>query len=354
VLGEFERGYRIVAAFSATGRPEDLGVTMPLRERSVLVSSIAFFSKHLGRLAEAQSWSKLLAKPLEISTALQNSSWISLSLGQLTEARKLANEALNEAETERYDDDDEKKNALPIRAIAAHALGNIAAARADFAAATELEGEPLYSSRGWWHARHYLDLGSRDAARALADHGIATARREGWNGELPRFDAVLARIDLAESGDPTPHLDAIRAWTSRTGDMEMIIEAHLLAARYLLARGDIQAALGEAETGLLHAVACGFDLLRIELLVTLARIRLAWPDPPKAIQAAREALELSAHADCGYAWGEADAAQVWGEAYFANGEIALAQRAFTRALDVRRRIEHPGVSDTERWLARTG
>ena len=64
--------------------------------------------------------------------------------------------------------------------------------------------------------------------------------------------------------------------------MECIIEAHLLAARHLLARGDTQAALGEAETGLLHAVACGYGLLRIELLVALARIRLAWPDPPES------------------------------------------------------------------------
>ena len=135
---------------------------------------------------------------------------------------------------------------------------------------------------------------------------------------------MLARIDLAEGGDPTPHLDEIRAWTSRTGDMEYIIEAHLLTARHLLARGDTQAALGEAETGLLHAVACGYGLLRIELLVALARIRLAWPDPPKAIQAAREALDLAAHPDCGYAWGEADAAQAWGEAYFANREPTLA------------------------------
>ena len=145
----------------------------------------------------------------------------------------------------------------------------------------------------------------------------------------------------------------MRAWTSRTGDMEWIIEAHLLAARHLLARGDTQAALGEAETGLLHAAACGYGLLRIELLVALARIRLAWPDAPKAIQAAREALDLAAHPDCGYAWGEAEAAQAWGEAYFANHELELARRAFTRALEVRRRIEHPGTAETERWLART-
>src|SRR6185369_2439777 len=113
-------------------------------------------------------------------------------------------------------------------------------------------------------------------------------------------------------------------------------------------------AFGEAEAGLLHAVSCGYGLLRIELLVVMARISLAWPDASKAIQAARKALDLSTHPDCKYAWGEADAAQVWGEAYFANHEPALAKRAFTRALEVRKRIEHPGVAETEKWLALVG
>ena len=136
--------------------------------------------------------------------------------------------------------------------------------------------------------------------------------------------------------------------------MEYIIEAHLLTARYLLAKGDPHSALGEAEAGLLHAVSCGYGLLRIELLVAVARIGLAWPDPPKAIQAAREALDLAADPNCQYAWGEADAAQAWGEAYLANHEPTLAKRAFTRALAVRKRIEHPGVAETERWLTRAG
>ena len=82
----------------------------------------------------------------------------------------------------------------------------------------------------------------------------------------------------------------------------------------------------------------------------MARIRLTWPDAPKAIQAAREALDLAAHPDCQYAWGEADAAQAWGEAYLANHEPTLAKRA----LAVRKRIEHPGIAETEGWLARAG
>ncbi len=358
VLGEYERGYRILAAFSPTGRPEDLGATMVLWKRSLLDSALALFAVRLGRLEEARAirrlddgWKKSPDEPTETSKGLQNSSEVAFALGRLAEARRLATEALDQVEATQ--DNVAKKDCLAYKAIASHALGVVAAARVDFAAATEMEGQPLYSLRGSQHARHHLDLGDFAAARDLVEHGLDTASQHRWNDEVSWFHALLARIDLAEGRDPTPHLDEIRAWTSRTGDMEWIITAHLLSARHLLARGDAQAALGEAETGLLHAVACGFGLLRIELLVVLARIRLAWPDPPQAVQAAREALDLAADPDCGYAWGEADAAQVWGEAYFANGEPTLARRAFCRALEVRRRIEHPGASETERWLART-
>lgn len=357
-LGEYERGYRILAAFSATGRPEDIAPTMVLRERWLLAAHLGLFALQLGRLAEARAiqrlsdeWIRSLAEPTQTSIGLQNSSYVAFALGRLGEARALAAAGLAEAET--ANDDEEKAASLAYRANAAHALGDMAAARADFSAATHLEGGPLVSRRGSWHGRHHLDLGDLAAARALADQGLATARQYNRNDKFAWFHALLARIDLAEGQDPTPHLDEIRAWTSRTGDIQWIVTAHLVAARHQLARGDTQAALGEAEAGLLHAVACGYGLLRIELLIALARIRLAWPDPAAAIQAAREALDLASHPDCGYAWGEADAAQVWGEAFFANGELALAQRAFTRALGVRQRIEHPGSSETERWLART-
>lgn len=355
VLGEYERGYRILASFSPTSRPEDLGPTMALWWRSLLANALALFAFQLGRLAEAKAirrlddfWVKSLAEPLAVSPRLLNSSEVALAMGRVAEAWKLAAKALEKAES--AEDAKQKKNSLTFRAIAAHAFGDVAVARADFGAATKMEGGPLVSLRGSNHVRHLLDLGYFGAARTLAAHGMEKARTNDWKHNLPVFYALLARIDLAEGKDPTPHLDEIRAWTSRTGALEWIITAHLLTAQHLLARGDAQSALGEAEAGLLHAVACGYGLLRIELLIALARIRLAWPDPPAAIQAAREALDLAAHPDCGYAWGEADAAQVWGEAYFASSELTLAQRAFTRALEIRQRIEHPGVEETKRWL----
>jgi len=45
---------------------------------------------------------------------------------------------------------------------------------------------------------------------------------------------------------------------------------------------------------------------------------------------------------------------VWGEAFLANHEPVLAKRAFARALKLRQRIEHPGVAETEQWLACMG
>lgn len=365
VLGEYQRGYRILAAFSATGRVEDLGPTMEPRERAILGNELARYAFNLGRLAEVWAirqvddrWLMSLGDHTATSTGLQNSSEVAFALGHLAESRALADSALTEAEPTK--DVTAEWTSIAQRASAAHALGDIPGARGEFASAARLasgagpEGIPLISVWGVWHACHYVDLGDLTGARTLSGHGLERAHANRSNLDITRFHAVLARIDLAEGNDPTPHLDEVRAWTSRTGDMQYIIEAHLLTARHLLASGDPQSALGEAEAGLLHAVSCGYGLLRIELLIAIARIRLAWPDAPKAIQTAREALDLATHPDCKYAWGEADAAQVWGEAYFANHQPTLAKRAFTRALKVRKRIEHPGVAETEKWLARVG
>ena len=143
----------------------------------------------------------------------------------------------------------------------------------------------------------------------------------------------------------------MRSWTARTGDMPWIIEAHSLAARQALAQADFAVARAEAEDGLRQARLCGYRLLEIELLVTLSAIHLAWPDAAAALAAARQALDLSTAAECGYAWGEADAAHAWGLAFVALGQPEQAQRAFTQALAVRQRIGHPQAAATQAALA---
>lgn len=51
-------------------------------------------------------------------------------------------------------------------------------------------------------------------------------------------------------------------------------------------------------------------------------------------------------------WGEGDAAHAWGLAFEALGERDHAQHAFTQALVVRERIEHPQTDATRAALAR--
>ena len=90
VLGEYERGYRILAAFSATGRPEDLGATMALRERSLLANDLALFATGSGGWprrgrsdGSTTRWTSRLPSPSETSIGLQNSSHVAFAPGPL-------------------------------------------------------------------------------------------------------------------------------------------------------------------------------------------------------------------------------------------------------------------------------
>ncbi len=354
-LGDYARGLRILRAFSETEEPEDAAPDLHLRTRNLLVADWALYALRLGDLGGARraravddAWKARLAEPKETAIGLENTSEVLLTAGALPAARRAAEAAVAQ-ETE---DAFREVVGRAFLAAAAHRVGDIAAARAGFAKATRLEGKLLYSLRGEQHARHHLDLGDLPAANALCDHGLATAKRHGWNDEVARFHSLLARITVLEGGDPAPHLDIVREWTARSGDMEYIIEAHLVAAEHALRDGDPTLARDEAALGLNHAAAAGYGLLHVDALVLLARAALALPDPAAAIAHVRDALDRASHPECAYAWGEADAAQVWGEAYLANNEPTLARRALERALAVRRRIEHPGVPETERWLAR--
>ncbi len=359
VVGDYARGYRILRGFV----PENVdlarfGQGLAPNSQTVGLSTLALMCSGLGRLQEA--WAarqedderkRRLDDPEETSRGLQTTSALALALGQLPQARAVAQAAL--AQAEKAESNDQRKNSLAYAAYAAHQAGDPATAQVEFAAATALEDEPLlYSNRGQWHARHHLDSGDRPACHAIVDAGLGIAQQEGWNYELPGWQALLAHLALAEQQDLQPHITEIRNWTARSGAMEWIIEAHLLSARHALAQHDLATALAEAEDGLRQARLCGYRLKEIELLVTLSAIHLAWPDPPQALAAARQALDLATAPDCGDAWGEADAAQAWGQAFVALGQPEQASRAFTQALAVRERIQHPQAQASRNALAR--
>jgi tetratricopeptide (TPR) repeat protein len=358
-LGDYARGYRILRGFlPTTGDAKGFGQGLTERWQSLGLNALALMARGLGRLYEAADLrreddirKRRLGDPKETSIGLQNTCEIAHSLGCLGEELAVAHEALEEAG--RAEDDTERRDSLANRANTQHHLGDLAAARADFAAATALENEPmLYSSNGRWHARHHLDLGQLETLRAIAEAGTRIAQRYEVNHEIPGWHALFARLALAQAQDAGPVIAEIRVWTARTGDMEWIIEAHDLAARAALARGDLSDALAEVDDGLRQARLCGYRLKLIELLITKSAIDLARPDPRLALAAAREALDLATAPECRYAWGEADAAHAWGLAFEALSEREHAQRAFRQALAVRERIEHPQAEATRAALKR--
>jgi tetratricopeptide (TPR) repeat protein len=358
-LGEYGRDYRILRGFlPASGDPKGFGTGLRDQDQSVGLNGLALTGRRLGRLHESadlrrehDARKRARGEPRRTSIGLRNTCEVTLDLGHLGEALASASEALEQAEQAM--DDDQREYSLANRATAHHRLGDIAAARADFAAATALEHKPmLYSIRGQWHARHHLDLGQPDACRAIAEAGIRIAQRDEYNIEIPGWQALFARLALAQAQDPGGAIDEIRAWTARSGDMQWIIEAHHLAARAALARGDLAGAQAEVDDGMRQARLCGYRLRLIELLVTESAIELARPDPGLALAAAREALDLATAPACRDAWGEADAAHAWGLAFEALVEREHAQRAFQQALTVRERIEHPQAEATRAALKR--
>lgn len=356
-LGEAARAARILSAFSP-GRPEDVALTLPLRRRSALLNDWALAVEALGHLDHAaqlycldEHWKRMVGESLELSIGLANAGDLAVRRGRLIEARDHAAEALSQAQ--KAETEFERTVAFARRAAALHATGAVAAARSDFVAAEDLQARPLYSLAGLDQARHRLDLGDLESARLQTQANLVTCERHDWNRDIARCRAVLARVALQASIEEVAHhLDAMRNWTARGGDMEMVVEGHWIAADLARRRGDLAGARDEALTGLNHAEACGYGLLRIELLVLLSRIHLAWPDARAALQHARHALDLGTAPDCGYAWGEADAAQLCGEAHLALGETEQARRRFEEALAVRERIEHPAAAETRAALAR--
>ena len=158
---------------------------------------------------------------------------------------------------------------------------------------------------------------------------------------------VCLANDLAEA---RTHLDAVRDWTARTGHLECILRAHLLAAEIARAANDLPGALAEARTGLHLADGCDYGRFAIDLLLALARIHLAIPEPRSALSRAREALDRAQQPDCQYAWAEADALHLCGLSHQALGESDLARQRFAAALPLRQRLGHPGFEHTRTLL----
>jgi tetratricopeptide (TPR) repeat protein len=149
--------------------------------------------------------------------------------------------------------------------------------------------------------------------------------------------------------DPPPEqrLAVGREHAGRTGDVELTLRCHLLAAEIARRAGNYRRARSEALDGIQLADSSGFGRWQLDLRLELARIHLTAGNPHQAVEPAEWVLKRSQAEGCRYAWGVADGFHLLGIAYARLGNAAKAADALARAIDRRKPLGHPGLADSE-------
>jgi tetratricopeptide (TPR) repeat protein len=356
VLGENVRGFRILERFVPRDDLSLIEPHLPLLSRSLLVNDLGLFAKNLGDLARARAafhhsrdLSGSESDRKGESTCARNLAQVELDAGHFREALDCSESAVSLATEAK--DDTEIENAFSYRATAHFALGDLAAAAADFQHATELEGKPLYSLPGIWEAECGLLRGDRSGALSQTQATREWAVRDNYGGNLCRCNALLARLVLPDDpAQAAQHLQDACAFASRSGQVELQLRCFYAACDLHRHLEDYPQAIAEADAGILLADTCGFGRYSIDLRLALAETLLAAGDARKALQNARNALDRSEHPDCQYAWGQADGLHLCGLAHLRLGERDLARQRLTAALELRDRLGHGRIEETRRAL----
>ncbi len=150
------------------------------------------------------------------------------------------------------------------------------------------------------------------------------------------------------------HLETARAFTSRSGNVDVVLRAYHLATIICRHAGDLTAASTEAEAGIQLADSCGFGLFSIDLGLELARIQLEAGQSEYAIECLTKTLANSQHPDCRYAWGIADSQHLLGVAHSLLGASAKAREYFQRAIKKRKAMDHPDLEESVLGLTKVG
>lgn len=352
-LGDHARGVRVLSGFAIDEAPEHIAPELPVDMRGRLLTDWLLFAKTRGDLAIAARCSALctsdqlkVTSAANIAVTLINDGSLAVNRGHLGTAAVRLKEALA---TARQSSDGERI-ALSYVTLAwiRHLAGRTRASRKDFAEASALAGARLSLLSGVWEAEAKLCCGDRDGARKQCESNLPVCQEENDNLSLCRLYTLLGELSLPEApATARAYLDLTRTWTTRTGDMEVILRAHLLAAHLARVECNYELSLDEAEEGMILADTHGFRLYAIDLYSASARAHLDLENPSKAITLAEEARKRSAAPECGYAWGHADSLHLLGLAHKALGQIDDALRFFKQAANVRTRIEHPGAAESQ-------
>ncbi|HEX7843414.1 MAG TPA: FAD-dependent oxidoreductase [Kofleriaceae bacterium] len=285
-----------------------------------------------------------------------NQSWLALDRCALALLQGRLNKALFAAKdavvfAQRGDRIGDLRNSIQSLAYTLALMGALDLARICFDKASPLPKQVI-SIRELYVADLQARLGDTHGARSQAEASLAAFSELGNQRNSVRCHTLLARLSLpGDSVGARRHLAPAREWATRTGDLEVILQVHQLAAAIHRTTDDLDAALAELNEGIRIADDHGAGLYSIDLRLDRGRLHLDRNDPGAAQRATSEALERSTHAECGYIWGEADANHLLGEAHLARHDRTNAERSFECALELRTRIEHPAVTATRDRLA---
>ena len=211
-----------------------------------------------------------------LSTGLRTLGYTERLAGAFTDALALVEAAAEAAE--RVEAHAERVRAVALRASILHDLGRADEASREFARARALGDQPL-ARRSLWEAEHLLDLGRLEAAREMTDENLTRLAELGWQGHAAHAHVILGRCAV-ERACPDPraarrHLGLAREWTSRTGEIEVVLRALELEVRIYLAEADDRAAARAIDEGRALSIACGFGAFteRFDRLARSGRIR---------------------------------------------------------------------------------
>ncbi|WP_044965300.1 helix-turn-helix domain-containing protein [Sorangium cellulosum] len=375
-LGDMARGARILRAFAGGDDPRGMPASLPARVRASLAYDAGLYAGALGDLAFAcacyeahNEIAGALADPAPIATGLRTLAYTERLRGDLTGARRLLERSAEIAggaagsarRAAAHVDQVHAVRALALLAAVLHDLGEVDAAGERFARLRALGDAPV-ARRALWEAERALALGRRDEAREATERNIAECRRRGWEGHVAHGHTLLglALLDGGEGGggdvaSAGAHLDEARRWAAATGEVEVALRCHELAARIALAAGRLDDGARQALEGLHVAEACGFGPFRARLAVVAARCALA--------RGAGAAASATALADSSVAWAGEDAwaradALHWAgvaRAAAARGEErARGRELLAEAAALRARLRHPGAGASREALARLG
>ncbi|NQZ05720.1 MAG: DUF4062 domain-containing protein [Algicola sp.] len=351
ILCDYGRMIRIISLFAEAGDPVCFTLELATDSRGALLNWWGLAAYELGDFTIAQCCFDLSfgiaqqnGEPATLSQVLQNSACISMQCGSFPQAQKQLKEAIE------YADADNKyvnANNSAFLASTYHLLGETQKAQLRFAEAMEIEGEPLYALTGFYEAEQFFCIGAQKSVYQRTVANLRDSHRYKWPNITAFCHSLLGHHCLSDSLiEARYHLKKIRDWAEQSGHMECIIRAHILAAAISYCAGNLADALLEATTGLNHAEGCGYGQFAIDLLLQLAKINLAIPEPRKALCYARKALDRSEHPKCQYAWGIANGLHLCGICHKALGERDLAKKRFEAALEIRLKIQHPEAQET--------